>query len=45
MKQGFGKLTYPEGPFYLGQFVDDKMHGKGVLYYEENKPAYDGEWF
>ena len=34
MKQGFGKLTYPEGPFYLGDFVDDKMHGKGVLYYE-----------
>lgn len=33
MKQGFGKLSYPEGPFYVGNFVNDKMHGKGILYY------------
>ena len=43
-KEGFGKLSYPEGPFYLGNFHNDKMHGEGGLFYEEGKPAYNGEW-
>lgn len=42
VKEGFGKLSYPEGPYYLGNFQNDKMHGMGVLYYDEGKPAYDG---
>lgn len=37
-------MIYAEGSYYEGNFKDDKMHGEGVLYYEQDKPAYEGEW-
>lgn len=33
---------FEDGAYYEGEFKDDKMNGKGVLYYAENQPAYDG---
>ena len=44
VKEGYGKLTYSDGAYYEGNFKEDKMHGKGTLYYGPDKPAYDGEW-
>jgi len=35
---------FEDGAYYDGQFQQDKMSGKGVLYYAPNCPAYDGEW-
>lgn len=29
---GKGKLTYTNGDYYFGQFLDNKKHGYGELY-------------
>ncbi len=36
---------FEDGAYYEGEFIDDKMNGKGVLYYSKNVPAYDGQWY
>ena len=41
---GPGKLTYPDGAYYEGEFVDGLMQGKGTLYYGPDRPAYEGDW-
>jgi hypothetical protein len=33
IKNGFGKLVYPDGVFYEGNFKNDTLSGKGSLYY------------
>ena len=33
MKNGKGKLTYPDGAYYEGEFRNDRMQGMGILYY------------
>jgi hypothetical protein len=43
-KHGQGKLLFEDGAYYEGQFQEDKMTGKGVLYYSADCPAYDGQW-
>jgi len=44
-KNGEGKLTFEDGAYYKGCFKEDKMHGRGTLFYFENHPAYDGNWY
>ena len=44
LKHGQGKLIFEDGAFYEGEFKDDKMHGKGVLFYSPGHPAYEGDW-
>lgn len=44
LKQGYGKLTYPDGVYYEGNFEADTLHGRGALYYGPGRPAYVGEW-
>lgn len=41
-KHGHGKLIFEDAAYYEGQFKQDKMNGKGTLYYEVGHPAYDG---
>ncbi len=36
------ELTYPDGK-YVGEIVNGKRHGKGVMYYSGGN-KYDGEW-
>lgn len=36
---------FEDGAYYEGEFKDDKMNGKGVLFYSKNVPAYDGQWY
>jgi hypothetical protein len=43
-KNGYGKLTYPDGVFYEGNFKSDTLSGKGSLFYGQNRPAYVGDW-
>jgi hypothetical protein len=40
---GAGKMTYPDGSEYDGQFKNDKRNGKGVLTYS-NGDTYNGLW-
>lgn len=44
MKEGHGTLIFHDGAFYEGQFSENKMNGRGTLYYDIGKPAYDGYW-
>lgn len=43
-KHGYGKLSYPDGAYYEGNFNSDAMHGQGTLYYRPEQPAYVGQW-
>lgn len=42
LKEGYGKLIYNDGAYYEGYFLNDKINGKGTLYYKKNCPAYEG---
>lgn len=44
LKHGFGKLIYPDGVYYEGNFEDDNLSGEGCLFYGPNRPAYVGNW-
>lgn len=41
MRQGWGKLYYPNGDFYEGQFKNGARHGLGK-FYEQKGGSYDG---
>ena len=40
---GFGKLTYPNGGYYEGNFVKNKPHGKGKFIYSDEE-EYEGDF-
>lgn len=44
MRSGRGKFYYLDGGVYDGEWKENRMHGRGVLYYANGEPAYDGEW-
>ena len=44
MRHGKGVFYYNEGGKYIGEWKENKMCGKGVLYYPNNEIAYDGDW-
>jgi hypothetical protein len=33
VKEGHGKLIYADGAYYEGEFKNDRMEGKGTLFY------------
>jgi hypothetical protein len=35
---------YNDGAYYEGYFHNDRINGKGTLFYKKNCPAYEGEW-
>ena len=41
-RQGKGKILFPDGGYYEGEFKDDNYHGKGTLLVKEYK--YTGEF-
>merc|ERR1711966_375807 len=43
MKDGEGKMFYPDGGVYEGHWKFDKRHGDGVYWYP-NGDIYSGEW-
>ena len=43
-REGQGKITYPDGSTYVGDFKNNKREGKGDLHYS-NGAYYSGDWF
>ncbi|CCI40849.1 unnamed protein product [Albugo candida] len=43
VKQGIGKMIFPNGDIYHGEWKDDKMHGEGAFMYA-NGDIYSGEF-
>ena len=41
-KKGFGKITFKNDNYYIGQILDLKMNGKGTLYNKNNVIIYEG---
>ena len=41
--QGFGKLSWPDGVEYVGQFSNDKFQGQGQYKFDDGK-IYVGGW-
>ena len=42
--EGRGIMIFENGEYYIGEFKDNKMHGKGTLYYKIKKIKYKGEF-
>lgn len=43
-KSGIGKMTYPNGDVYEGEWNEDKMHGDGTYVYKKTGDIYSGSW-
>ena len=41
--EGFGKLSWPDGVEYVGQFTEDRFHGQGQYRWGTGK-IYNGGW-
>ena len=44
LRSGVGRMFFPEGGWYEGQWQRDKMSGFGKMYYSDSKLAYEGHW-
>jgi len=44
MRNGFGKMVYPGGDIYEGEWVDGKMQGEGSYTYKKTGDIYSGSW-
>ena len=44
MRHRFGTFYYQEGGKYSGEWFQNKMEGRGALYYTCGNIAYEGEW-
>ncbi|KRX07582.1 Protein kinase-like domain [Pseudocohnilembus persalinus] len=44
LRHGYGKYQYATGGIYEGYWKQNKMHGKGILYFRDGITAYDGEF-
>lgn len=44
MKHGNGRLVFPSGGSYQGNFAYNKMDGYGKLFYPSGRLAYEGYW-
>ena len=43
--EGYGKLYYENGQYYIGQFANDKRYGKGKICDINGKILYEGDFF
>lgn len=44
-RHGFGTFYYNDGGKYCGEWLKNRMQGRGILYYASGKLAYEGEWY
>lgn len=44
MKHGRGRYDLADGSYFDGEWSDNKINGKGILFFKSGKPEYDGEW-
>ena len=40
----YKKKIYDNGDYYIGEMLNDKAHGKGILYYKNGNIKYDGDF-
>lgn len=40
----YGKYSYENGNYYLGNLLNNTPHGKGILYLKNNEIKYDGDF-
>ena len=43
-REGYGKYIWENGEYYIGQWLNDKKHGKGILYNTNRNIKYDGDF-
>ena len=43
-REGYGKYIWENGEYYIGQWLNDKKHGKGILYNKNRNIKYDGDF-
>lgn len=44
LKDGYGKMVYPNGDIYEGNWVENKMEGEGTYTYLKTGDIYSGAW-
>jgi len=44
LKNGVGKMVYPNGDIYEGEWIDNKMQGEGTYTYKKSGDIYSGSW-
>ena len=44
LKEGNGKYIFENGEYYIGEWLNYLGHGKGTLYYKDNKIKYEGDF-
>jgi hypothetical protein len=44
LRCGFGKMTFPSGDTYEGEWQDNKMSGEGTYWYKKSNDIYSGAW-
>ena len=42
--EGFGKVIFENGNYFIGQFKDDFPNGKGTIYYKNGTIMYEGDF-
>ena len=45
LKTGFGKMVYPNGDIYEGEWVENDMQGEGTYTYKKTGDIFVGSWF
>ena len=45
LKEGYGRYNYLNGEYYIGQWSQDKRHGKGILYNKNGTIKNEGLFF
>ena len=45
LKTGFGKMVYPNGDIYEGEWFENAMQGEGSYTYKKNNDSFVGSWF
>lgn len=43
MNTKYGEIEFGGGSYYKGEIIDDKLCGKGIMYYTKHE-VYDGNW-
>eukprot|EP01035_Chromulina_nebulosa_P027401 gene27401-36041_t len=44
LKHGFGKMKFPNGDLYEGEWVENKIEGEGTYTYKKSGDIYSGSW-
>ena len=42
--EGNGKIIYEDGDYFIGQFKNGLIHGKGTMYDSNGNIKYEGNW-